>query len=488
MLPALTLWLTAVGVLGKLLFEITMDCIFIVLASHKHYSDVLRASDLVPSLARNYQIVVLTEHYTAEAARSRGLFQHENVIYRKVSVRYPRLWNFSDRYIRTYFVRELDHLDGVRLFDYKFYVHHLGHRILSEIGALLPKRFLTAERCTRIEAHLVRPTEEFLALVRRYRPRLIITATSGVMPLEAEIIVCARKLSIPTAAINLNVDYPHYQSKKARRTDYIAVWNPIMRREVEDYMHYPPDRVFVAGCLRYDHYFTDVERGLVRSREDFLRAKGLDPSRKTIVWSTTTAFYKRVRELMHALLEARADGRLGDYPNILVRLHPSGAWRPYQEFAGTPGVAIDIPARHPVFDEQAKEHKAEMDKHDLVNLTETLLYADVVFLVCSTITIEASLFDKPVVGIGFPKHVRTATYASEPIRWFIARGAARVAASIEEMIKLLNRYLQNPELDRESRLALAQDYVYFTDGRSYERTANFIAEIIAQEKANQAKR
>ncbi len=454
------------------------DCIFFVLAHHKHYSDVLRSTGLIPRLAERYRIVVLTPHYDATRARERALFQHPAVTYQKLLPRAPRWWRISERYLRTFFVRELDYLAGVRIYDYGRYVNHLGHRLLATVGGLLPSRLLTAERMTRIESWLIPPARELRALISRHRPRLIVTATCGLEPLEAEAIITGRRLGIPTLAVDLNLDYPHYQSKRSRRTDYVSVWNPTMQREVEEYMHFPPERVRVTGCLRFDHYFTDEARGRLRSREAFLESKGLDPKQKTILWAATSSFFKHQRQLMQELLRARKSGELPEESNLLVRLHPGGYWEPYREFEGTPRVAIDFPGREPFYDPDRGDYTVEMDERDYANLTETLRYADVVMGVSTTLMLEAALFDKPSVAVGFPESMMDA-YRSEPTCYFLSRGVMRLAKSPEELIRNLARYLHRPELDQEARLALARDYIPFTDGRTDERTVQWISEIAA---------
>lgn len=455
------------------------DCIFFVLAHHKHYSNVLRATDLIPRLAERYRIVVLTPYYDAALAQERALFRHPAVTYQKLLPRAPRWWRISERYARTFFVRELDYLAGVRIYDYGRSVNHVGHRLLATAGGLLPAHLLSAERMTRIESWLIPPARELRALIARHRPRVVVTATCGLEPLEAEAIITGRRLGVPTVAVDLNLDYPHFQSKRSRRTDYASVWNPTMQREVGEYMHFRPDQVRVTGCLRFDHYFTDEPRGLLRSREAFLESKGLDPAQKTILWAATSSFFKHQRQLLQELLRARTTGELPRGVNLLVRLHPGGFWEPYREFAGRPGVAIDFPGREPFYDPERGDYTVEMDGRDYANLTETLRYADVVMGVSTTLMLEAALFDKPSVAVGFPESMMDA-YRSEPTSYFLARGVMRLARSPKELVGELRKYLEHPERDGDARRALRQEYVPFTDGGSGARTAQYISELVSR--------
>ena len=84
---------------------------------------------------------------------------------------------------------------------------------------------------------------------------------------------------------------------------------------------------------------------------------------------------------------------------MLVRLHPRDEVDAYREFANTPHVIIEKPFRDTVkvADGLAIDVMPEHQKH----LGDTLCHADVVVNVASTITIEACIFDTPVVNIYF---------------------------------------------------------------------------------------
>jgi len=48
----------------------------------------------------------------------------------------------------------------------------------------------------------------------------------------------------------------------------------------------------------------------------------------------------------------------------------------------------------------------------------------------------------------------------------------------KELIVWINKYLKNPEIDKEKRLALAKQQCQFLDGKSGERIGKFILSLI----------
>ena len=95
--------------------------------------------------------------------------------------------------------------------------------------------------------------------------------------------------------------------------------------------------------------------------------------------------------------------------------------------------------------------------------------------VASTISIEACIFDTPVVNINFDgadePYVRSARryYSFTHYVNITNRGAVRVATSPGEMVAMVARYLADPTLDAAGRRQVVADQCQFTDGRSAER-------------------
>ena len=463
-----------------------MECVFLVLDLFSHISDALRGK-LIGALAERYRVVVITQYLDSAAARSGGYFEHPNVSYEKLKISHPRFWPIANQLLRHSLVRAYDDFVVTRRFYYRP-THPLRVRALTAIGSVLPRRLAGTAPFTRLEQFMVRPSPAFSQLVASHRPKLLLTARPGLSPFEAEMIIFAKNIGIPTMAININYDNPYSVAKFFRNTDYLCVWNERMKQQIEVLHRYPSERVFVTGCLRFDHYFTDRSEGRIPSREAFLARKRLDPGRKTVAYlGPSPIMYAPRKEFFDILLDLKTSGALAGDPNILVRMHPHDAAEPYQGWDRIPGVCVERAGRARHADAETRGQKVEMEEEDLVNLTATLAHADVVVNFASTMIIESSIFDTPVINIAFPEEEARA-YEFEFNRALAESGAVRMARSPNELAREVNAYLSDPGRDGAGRAALVEEYVRFTDGRSWQRIRDRVAEVLGRVAENEAKR
>jgi hypothetical protein len=256
-----------------------------------------------------------------------------------------------------------------------------------------------------------------------------------------------------------------------RQVDRLVVWNDIMKQQAIELHGYRADMIRVAGAPQFDPHFRPQSR---TPREEFFRRIGADPSRKLIALTTTPrSLYSHHDHVLRALVPAIHGGAL-DGAQILVRLHPRDEADAYKEFIGVKDVIIEKPFRDTVkvADGLAIDVMPENQRH----LGDTMCYADTVVNVASTITIEACIFDTPVVNICFDgpgdtPYVKSATryYSFTHYVNITNRGAVKVATSPDEMVSMVARYLADPSLDSAGRKQVVLDQCQFTDGRSAER-------------------
>jgi CDP-glycerol glycerophosphotransferase (TagB/SpsB family) len=120
------------------------------------------------------------------------------------------------------------------------------------------------------------------------------------------------------------------------------------------------------------------------------------------------------------------------------------------------------------------------------HLADTLRHSDVVVNVASTIAIEASIFDTPVVNVSFDGETES-EFARSARRYYrfthyanITRHhAVRVAETPGQLVEWVGRYLEDPALDRPGRRAVVEEQCRFFDGRSAERVAAAVAQELA---------
>jgi CDP-glycerol glycerophosphotransferase (TagB/SpsB family) len=312
------------------------------------------------------------------------------------------------------------------------------------------------------------------ALFDRYQPVLVIAANPGLVLSEVPLLRTARRRGVRSMAIDPSWDNFTNKLIPVRHVDRLVVWNEIMKAQAITLHGYSPEAVRVAGAPQFDPHFRART-----PRADFFRRIGADPTRKLIALTTTPrSLYSHHDHVLRVLVAAMHAGDLAD-AQVLVRLHPRDEFEAYREFTATPHVIIEKPFRDTVkvADGLAIDVMPEHQKH----LGDTLCHADVVVNVASTISVEACIFDTPVVNINFDgpgdsPYVKSANryYSFTHYVNVTSRGAVRVAASPAELVQAVTAYLADPALDTAGRKQVVLDQCQFTDGRSAERVVNLV--------------
>jgi len=439
-----------------------MRTIFLVIPHHVFTSDILR-TNYIEYLAPKYRVVVFTPFISKEVVEARGYFKSPNVFYQKWDLSSPSFWDLL-KTLRISLVNEFDYLTSIKYWYRRpNYLENRKRRILRFFGKPFAK-ILTAKFFTRLEHFFLPNSKKFLNYCSQYQPALIVTATPGFDPFEAEFIILAKKARIPTIAVNTTWDNMTMNAKHIRQTDYLVAWNKIIKQEAIEIHNYPDEQVFISGTPRFDPYFTKEENE--PSREEFLCSKGLNPKYKTIFHTTVTKAYPFQKKYIRDLIGLRARKEI-PYVNLFIRIHPLDMPENYKEFSGLPDLSIEKAGT------VGEAGKVEMSYQDLLNLKYSLKYTDLNINYASTISIEACIFDKPIINIGYLDRFALA-YEFNHYKPIVESGAVRVAKTDVDLPRLINMYLKNPGLDRQGRKKIVADYVEFTDGLSYKRSADFL--------------
>jgi CDP-Glycerol:Poly(glycerophosphate) glycerophosphotransferase len=324
-------------------------------------------------------------------------------------------------------------------------------------------------------------------LFARYSPTLAAVSTPGLIFAEIPVLRTARQLGVPSIAVDLSWDNLTNKLFPIRRVDRLVVWNSTMRREASELHGYPLEDVTVVGPPQFDSYFNGTARS---TRAVFCRRVGLDPDRRLLTLTTIPAeSYPRHDIVIDRLLEAIRSGAIKQPCDLLVRLHPRDDMRLYQKYAGTPHLAIEKPFR--VSAKSGDGHAVDVTADNTRHLGDTMHHSDVVLNVASTISIEAAIFDTPVVNIAFDQDDAEARpLLNSPLRYYsythyqqiVRTGAVRIAHSAAEMIELINGYLADPSCDAMGRRRVVREQCEFTDGASAERLAQTIADRLTGQK------
>jgi hypothetical protein len=315
---------------------------------------------------------------------------------------------------------------------------------------------------------------------KKYKPDLVLYSTIYSKDLCVEL--AARQQGVKACAYILSWDNPTTKGPFPVRPDRTVVWNDIMRDELISFHEFPPEHVFVSGPPQFDIY---TEKSPYQNKEAFFRRWKLDPAKKLITYTTGTVgmfpFEHEIVELLYGQLIA---GAFKQPCQLMVRLHPKDIYKPYKPFENRKDLVLQMPGRSAMTNDSWNP-----SRHDMYELGETMAYSDVIVNIASTTTIDASCFNTPVVNLAFdgfnkkpPEKSCKRIYGFNHYKKIVETGGVKIADNIEETVRYIQRYLDNPSLESEGRARIRNEQCFRFDGKCGERIGRYLIELLETEK------
>jgi hypothetical protein len=311
-------------------------------------------------------------------------------------------------------------------------------------------------------------------------PDAVVTATAGVVVSDVRLIRRARAAGVPSVTFTQGWDNLTSKTIIGARPDRLIVWNDAMREEAVELHGFRRGQITVTGPPHFDPYF---RRTGWTDRETFLRGLGLDPRKRIVLYATSPQrYFTDSIAVTNMLIQANEAGRFGEDVQLVIRLHPQviqgqdaddlGAW---EQFRGR--VYLDMPRGQTGL-------AADYTPDGIAHIAQLLDASAVTINVASSISIDAAIFDTPIVNLRFDaqpgrpylQSVRR-QYDTDHYKQVLRTGAVRLADSPEQLIEEVRRYLADPSHERTERANLLKALCYQVDGQAGARVAEAIAEI-----------
>lgn len=318
---------------------------------------------------------------------------------------------------------------------------------------------------------LMAPREPFAALIREYRPDLVFATDVG-HEADIRLIHASRVARVPVLGMVRSWD--NLTSKGVIRAvpDILCVNNEIVRREAAELHGILESRIRVVGIPHYDRYPKPAH-----PREEFCRSIGLDPAKRFILYAPTGDRYLAKNRVDQDAIQSIASAMPQDY-QLLVRMPPSDSTKldaamPANVVVHRPGVQLS--PQSGVF----KTNELTREDDDL--LRDTLFYCELVVAGPSTIVVDAAVFDKPIILVGFDGNANPPYYESIRRYWdydhfqpILKSGGVKLVRSGMDLEEWLKKYLADPALDRAGRAEIATEQGFRLDGQSSRRLAEVV--------------
>ncbi len=288
----------------------------------------------------------------------------------------------------------------------------------------------------------------------------------------------AHRAGVPSLTSVISFDNPTTRERILRRSERMLVWNRFNREELlRSYPDLSASRIGIIGAPQFDlHHRPD----LVVAEDEWRASLGLPADRPIVLYGGGPAGLVPNETRLVSLLDDAIDrGAIGGRPFLVVRRHPAEAPAAWHALGSTlrHGIVVDPWAVG------SNAHRGWPSTADLVVQMSTLAHSRVHVNVCSSMTLDGAVFDRPQIGPRFvpgndraqQRQVRD-LYEREHWWPITASGGLRTADDDASLIAAIDDALRDPEAGRRGRARMVEELLTFTDGRS---AARLVEEIDA---------
>ncbi|OGZ57359.1 MAG: hypothetical protein A3B96_01285 [Candidatus Spechtbacteria bacterium RIFCSPHIGHO2_02_FULL_43_15b] len=325
------------------------------------------------------------------------------------------------------------------------------------------------------------PRKSLENIFKKYNPCLVFS-TNILSYEDSNLLIEAKKGNIVTVGADKSWDTTSTKGLMRVFPDYLIVANEFSKNDRARLHNYPLERIFISGMPQYDSYFRG--EGIV-SKEDFFSSLKLDPNKKLIFYCAIGDWlFQNEHQIVDIIDKQISRKEINFTSQILARPHPKYGGID-DKLKNTENVIMD---RAATYTDSAVE-SWEFEQKDVNHLINCIYHCDVLVTTASTMTIEACIFDKPVINIAFdgyeqkPKSLSVSRYYGQ--RHYLPvtnSGGVKIVENEKDLASSINKYLENPEIDKDGRKRVVEMECHYNDGKAGERMAEFILMLINHEK------
>jgi len=454
----------------------------------------------------NLRIVVLTRSKTAHNYLKSN-FKGENVVYESMNVealrRYGQFsWNRWTSRVCA-FVLNANYDINTALIQHRMNNIRLkssnpdrlkvvSRKVLVDFPVFILRRSKTMRHLFRFIANLFPTQNAHGELYKRYKPHSLIITSLGHRT-HKFLMKEAKRHGVEVLSIILNWDNTTTKGMRTGEPDHVIVWNEFMKEEVIGYHDVKPEKVYVGGVAHYDMYY---RRKAFLSKDVVFEKWGLNPKRKVLFYGAMSpTMFKHNPKIVELLAKACADGRFAFPCQLIVRLHPiyyfrlrkedeDGFSAEYDRFMAIKRKYNTVVYNFPQFVKSDSNPDVVLAPEDMTDLVNILNISSVLICFFSTLMLEGSILDVPVVSLcldGMKFHyghekesVLKLTHLQDVLK---SRGV-RVAYSESSLIQAIDSYLIDPGRDREGRRKIRESKCGAFAGNAGINIANYVEQLV----------
>ena len=446
----------------------SMKTVFITIFQGAEAKNILRTDIYKNLIARDDVRIVFFVDSLERAEYYKKEFSHPRAFYEAIEDTNPKGLDafFSSLSFTLLRTATTDLRRKMNLEDNRNHLGYYWHLLLNRV---LARRWV--RKLVRALDYLLVSNHRFASYFEKYKPDVVFLAHlfDG-----QEIHLLREAKHRGVRSIGFINSWDKLTARRALRLlpDSLVVFNEIVKEEAMRYADIKEKNIFVSGIPNYDWHvnYKPVSRG------EFCQKNKLDSAKKLIVYAPMGKAFSNSDWDIIDLLNNSITNNLIPNSQLFARFQPNDfieneelEKRPWLRYA-MPGVRFS----------RARGVNWDMSFDDIKGLTDTLANADLFICYASSISVDAAVFDKPVINIDFEikggplSKSPTFFYKTEHYKKVVKSGAIQYPKSKEDFLLWINKYLANPAIDREARKKLVSDQCWKLDGKSGSRIAGHI--------------
>ncbi|MCB7481319.1 hypothetical protein [Christiangramia sediminis] len=315
-------------------------------------------------------------------------------------------------------------------------------------------------------------TKECLGILKNNEPGLLFF-THQRPPYVVPLVAAAQNLGIKTSSFIFSWDNLASKGRMAAGFNFYLVWSDLMKEEL---IHFYPatkaDDVEVVGTPQFEPYIMPEYES---TKNDFFKKFELDPTKKTICYSCGDVSTSQNDALyIEAIASAIQADKVSEEVNFIVRTSPAEEPERFLYLKEKyPFISWNFPDWFVAREEHPEPWSQRIPRvQDIKDLRALLEYTDLNLNMCSTMSLDFMLFNKPVINPVFGNE-ENGLYNDQRFLKFghyekvVQSGAVQISKNKAELIEAINTYLMDPHLNKANRMKLLDLQI----GKSLEGTS-----------------
>lgn len=367
--------------------------------------------------------------------------------------------------------------DKVKAIEYHplYTLNRREQRLLKIRNIIKDKYSFAINTWMKIENSLYQTDGKYESLLKKYNCSTLLL-THPTHSFEMPVYKAARKLNIPVLGILRSWD--NIYKGLRLRPDHLTVWNPVNKEEAMRVMKLKDDQVHITGGSQFDPYFYDEVKN--SSRENFCKEFQLDPTKPIITVATLGSFIHAYDEhyLIDYLIECVEQKLIPPDSQIIIRLHPTSKLEYMQKYLAYPFIRLSY------IDGYIPTIGWTMTQEQVKQVGRLMKHSDVVISPGSTITIETAIYRTSTIVPVFHHYqpesgVIIFNYHFEThFKRLKEENLVPFVYNKEDLAPAINNALKNPAEYKDQSKKLADDYIHWYDGKSTNRIAELMQQLI----------